>query len=126
MVSICGNTNSESTLSSDDLASSDVFVKLSQHTSIEISDFTVFVIVFLSYYLHFQSFKYHVSEMMEGSQSLVEIFETLVSNEQKSGLRVLRLKRVFLFLVGFVIAILFFSLTFPVCLSTAPRTFQPN
>ena len=64
MVSICGQENSNSVLNSDDLASSDVFVKLSQYTSVEMSNFTVFVIVFLSYYLHFQSLKSHVSEIL--------------------------------------------------------------
>uniref|UniRef100_A0A6C0J0J5 Uncharacterized protein n=1 Tax=viral metagenome TaxID=1070528 RepID=A0A6C0J0J5_9ZZZZ len=70
MVSICAQNNSN--YDSNDLASSDVFVKLSQHTSVEMSDFTVFVLVFLSYYLHLQSLKYHVSEMILGSQSIVE------------------------------------------------------
>jgi hypothetical protein len=69
MVSICAQDNSN--YDSSDLASSDVFVKLSQHTSVEMSDFTVFVLVFLSYYLHLQSLKYHVSEMIIGSQSIV-------------------------------------------------------
>ena len=63
MVSICGQ-DSNSVLNSDDLASSDVLVKLSQYTSVEMSNFTVFVIVFLSYYLHFQSLKSHVSEIL--------------------------------------------------------------
>ena len=69
MVSICAQDNSK--YDSTDLASSDVFVKLSQHTSVEMSDFTVFVLVFLSYYLHFQSLKYHVSEMILGSPQLI-------------------------------------------------------
>jgi len=68
--SICAQNNPS--YDSNDLASSDVFVKLSQHTSVEMSDFTVFVLVFLSYYLHLQSLKYHVSEMILGSQSIVK------------------------------------------------------
>ena len=71
MVSICAQDDN-SNYDSNDLASSDVFVKLSQHTSVEMSDFTVFVLVFLSYYLHLQSLKYHVSEMILGSQSIVK------------------------------------------------------
>jgi hypothetical protein len=65
MVSICGRNNSKS---SYELASSDVFVKLSEHTSTEMSDFTVFVVVFLSIYLHLQSLKYYVAEMILGSR----------------------------------------------------------
>ena len=70
MVSICAQENPN--YDSYDLASSDVFVKLAQHTSVEMSNFTVFVLVFLSYYLHLQSLKYHVSEMILGSQSIVQ------------------------------------------------------
>lgn len=71
MKSICAQKNSIK-YDSNDLASSDVFVKLSQHTSVEMSDFTVFVLVFLSYFLHLQSLKYHVSEMILGSQSIIQ------------------------------------------------------
>lgn len=70
MTSICAQENIK--YDSNDLASSDVFVKLSQHTSVEMSDFTVFVLVFLSYFLHLQSLKYHVSEMILGSQSIIQ------------------------------------------------------
>ena len=71
MTSICAQENNIK-YDSNDLASSDVFVKLSQHTSVEMSDFTVFVLVFLSYFLHLQSCKYHVSEMILGSKSIIQ------------------------------------------------------
>lgn len=71
MTSICAQENNIK-YDSNDLASSDVFVKLSQHTSVEMSDFTVFVLVFLSYFLHLQSLKYHVSEMILGSKSIIQ------------------------------------------------------
>ena len=92
MVSICGD-NYASTLSSDDLASSDVFVKLSQYTSVEMSDFTVFVIVFLSYYLHLHSLKYHVSEMILGSQSYANI--PMATHSQSNVVELLQQSKTF-------------------------------
>lgn len=137
MVSICGKNNSKS---SYELSSSDVFVKLSEHTSTEMSDFTVFVVVFLSMYLHLQSLKYYVAEMILGSRSvflstgsisahspndvlqkldqsktfdfsLVKLVQSFVSNDEPAD--ILPIKKVISGLIALGVAVTFLVLASP-------------
>ena len=135
MRSICGNQSIAH--HSDALVSSDVFVKLSQHTSTEISDFTVFTIVFMTFYFHFQSLKHHFSHIVLNTQayasiplakysqntisqktmeaktfniSLLKLFETLFNDQPLQP----QVNFIFSFLIAITITTFFLFVTAPI------------